>query len=92
VEDRVFEDCVILGPAVIFPSGENTIIGGVIEGDPESLFWKIDPSRPARTGAVVIRGCTFRNCRFVQVGFVGTADTLEQLRALPVLNLAEKMA
>lgn len=86
VEGRVFEDCIILGPAVLLPFGVNEITGGLIEGDPEAIFWESDQPGRGLTGAVVIKNCTFKNCRFVRIGFVGESGSLEKLRAIPVVT------
>jgi hypothetical protein len=76
----VFEGCDLKGPAVLVPQGStfaNTNLGA---GDPDTLLWEIPPDRPRVIGAILARNCTFEGCTFVNVGFAGPPEFVQQMR------------
>jgi hypothetical protein len=80
---RLFDDSVIIGPAVLAPQGGvafefctwDTDDGGI-----ESIFWEFEPR--AIFGAIGLINCTFRRCRFNSIGLAGTQKSLEDFRAI----------
>jgi cell division protein FtsB len=66
-----FEDCDILGPAVVAP-----LVGTVIEnptyvGDrPEHIEWRTSPERAEHIGAIGLEDCVIRRCTFINIGVV----------------------
>lgn len=62
IEDRVFEDCQILGPAIIVPqeSGffDSTWTAG--GGSVEAILWEVPPHHRLIVGAILVRLCEFR--------------------------------
>jgi hypothetical protein len=76
IEDKVFEDCTLVGPAVaMFKACTFTDSHfGVLE-DVESILWEIPVSRIALVGALLFRGCIFTGCKFEGVGIVSSDPT-----------------
>lgn len=82
ISGKTFEDCVILGPAVIAPSGftllhDCTQITREIGGN----AWPLDPaSAPGtwlvRDGAVLCENCRFLHCQFDGIGFANPKENL----------------
>ena len=71
IEKITFEQCEILGPAIILPKG------GLVEGcalpgkdgilDEEGFFWAIS-DREHLYGAIAVVDCVLRGCTFVEIG------------------------
>lgn len=83
IEGYVFEDCTILGPAVLVFVGEQTRWDAphFVTSSEDALFWELPPRefvKPA--GAVAISGCVFRRCRFERITLAASADDLAQMR------------
>lgn len=80
VSDRTFEDCYIDGPAVVYPYqcqfNKPVFVTNVIE----SLLWELSPNQEAVIGAIELRRCVFRRCRFNRIGIVGPPDFIASLR------------
>ncbi|MEV8023419.1 hypothetical protein [Microbacterium sp. NPDC080220] len=75
IERHRFEDCLIIGPAVLATTGDDGLIEGcTFDGDASSLVWLIPDDRPYVIGAIEAANCQFVNCRFSMVGFAGGAD------------------
>lgn len=76
-----FENCQILGPAVILPVQNTQISYSGFDGpDPDSLFWVIPDSRQYVIGAVILIGCRIFQCRFVNVGVAVRQADLDAAR------------
>lgn len=82
IENKVFRDCVIEGPAVLLPIGACNFEGcnmGDASGDIRNLL--LQPLGPQKvTGTVAFKDCQFINCQFLRVGFTGTPEFLEQVQ------------
>jgi hypothetical protein len=74
LEGFVFESCDLKGPAVVVPQGSNFASSRLV-GNPNALLWEISSNRTKVIGATLIRNCTFMN-----VGFAGPAEFVEQVR------------
>lgn len=79
LEGFVFEGCDLKGPAVMVPQGSNFSNTNLV-GDPDALLWEIPPDRPEVIGAILARNCTFENCTFMNVGFAGPHEFVQQVR------------
>ncbi|AZH79446.1 hypothetical protein CSX12_13865 [Microbacterium sp. Y-01] len=79
IEGVTFRDCLVLGPAIVIPMSETSITNGVFTGDPEALFWELNPARELVIGAIGLVSCEFDGCRFERVGFAGGVDVLHAL-------------
>jgi hypothetical protein len=64
-----FEECLLIGPAILVPLGDTTIAGSQFDAPgPDALFWPIDEDRTEITGAIAAQSCEFHNCRFQRIG------------------------
>ena len=80
IRGKTFTDCVIEGPAVMAVMA-GTLFDGCAMGtttDTNNLLYK--PMGQKLAGVVGMADCTFVRCRFVQVGFTGSDDLLNDLR------------
>jgi hypothetical protein len=82
IANRVFENCQILGPAVLAPLGRTTISHSGFDGDVfEDFAWPVPDERQQLIGAVAVVDCEFFKCRFVQIGIAFPESLHEQLRS-----------
>jgi hypothetical protein len=91
IKDADFDNCLILGPAVVVPLGVN-FVSSTFEGDPEALFWEVPKNRQNVVGAIALLNCTFNKCRFSGVGIAGPRDALEQFREAVSQAAADNLA
>lgn len=81
IEGKTFTDCVIEGPAVMAVMN-GTVFDSCAMGtttDVRNLLYR--PLSTTRLAGVIgMANCRFVRCRFVQVGFTGSDDLLEQLQ------------
>lgn len=81
IDGKTFTDCVIEGPAVMaVMSGttfDNCAMGTTT--DIRNLLYR-PLSTTKLAGVIGVANCRFLRCRFVQVGFTGSDDLLEQLQ------------
>ncbi|MEX2621028.1 MAG: hypothetical protein WD250_12520 [Egibacteraceae bacterium] len=81
IEGRTFENCQIIGPAIIAPLGTTSIAHCTWDGDFDALVWPIAEGRDQVVGAIGALDCSFFRCRFVTVGLAVPASAVEQVRA-----------
>lgn len=82
LRDVGFEDCDVLGPAIVYV--ENDVEIGHCEWDApdeSALYWPIGPDRQAITGAVVLEACSFSGCRMAGIGVAYSPDQESRIRA-----------
>jgi hypothetical protein len=61
IRGRTFEDCDLLGPAILVPIGSgNTVTDCVYEAFPLRTYYSRTPSTPV----FLVIECTFRRCTF----------------------------
>lgn len=81
IDGKTFTDCVIEGPAVMAvmngTSFDNCAMGTTT--DVRNLLYR-PLSTTKLAGVIGVSDCRFLRCRFVQVGFTGSDDLLEQLQ------------
>ncbi|WP_372706869.1 hypothetical protein [Brevundimonas sp.] len=81
IDGKTFTDCVIEGPAVMAvmtgTTFDNCNMGTI--SDVKTLLYR--PLGPKLAGVVGMSNCRFIRCRFVQVGFTGSDDLLNDLTA-----------
>lgn len=84
VRYRTFDECDIVGPAVIFLRGACRLEAHTIEiapgCTPDDAFIDIQPGRRHVFGIVVFDDCTFRRCQFMKIGFLRHLEVAEQQR------------
>lgn len=78
LRELVFEDCEIVGPAVLLILGSTQLLESSIDGP--NAVWDLDPNR-GYIGGIGIEACLFQRCVFRRVGFGGHPDLIAQLRA-----------
>ncbi|HEY0598939.1 hypothetical protein [Brevundimonas sp.] len=81
IEGRTFTDCVIEGPAVMLALQGVHFDGvnfGPTGGDMRNMLFR-PMSGDIAIGAIPVRDCTFRNCRFQTLGITGSEDLLRML-------------
>jgi hypothetical protein len=79
IEHRVFNKALVLGPAIIAPLERVTLTNSSFAGSPEALFIEVAEDRPI-IGAIGLRDVTFSECRFENVGIMGTRESIAQFR------------
>jgi hypothetical protein len=93
--DRVFESCVIYGPAFLVNLGGSQMITCLYDRPPERLVWVVDDDDikecgvGVKSGLLYIQRCIFRDCTFVDIGFVGSKGFLAAMKR-EVTPLPEK--
>lgn len=75
-----FENCVLVGPAVIVLMGGTSMQDSVWDGDSEAVLWPLG-QREAVIGAVALVGCTIQSCRFQRIGLAYPAADEAMIRA-----------
>lgn len=78
ISDRTFEDCEIHGPAVLFPDGATQYLWCGFDAPPDTLVIRANQQRVL--GVIRVLDCTFRKCRFYNVGFIGNEDLLRKMQ------------
>ncbi|HVL42422.1 MAG TPA: hypothetical protein VM348_09720 [Brevundimonas sp.] len=81
IEGKTFTDCVIEGPAVVAVMNGTTFDNcamGTTTDIRNLLYRPLSTTKLA--GVIGVSDCRFLRCRFVQVGFTGSDDLLEQLQ------------
>ncbi len=74
LENLTFQNCRILGPAVLIPQGSSFMHCGFDTPNVDAIFWEIAESREFVIGGVGAVNCTFSSCTFSMVGLAGRAD------------------
>ena len=90
IEGKTFTGCLIEGPAVMAVMHGTTFEGcnmGVAS-NPRTLL--LQPLGDMIAGAIGMSNCQFIRCRFVQVGFTGSPEMLEQFEADMLSATGEK--
>lgn len=80
ISNRTIEDCEIRGPAFMAPVEHVTMADCGFDGDIESIFIEVAEKRQV-IGAVGVKDCVFRRCRFTQIGIVGTREIVAKAKA-----------
>lgn len=78
IEGVTFENCSIVGPAVLGVLEGNEFLHCGWEGELEAIIWEI-PEGP-RIGAVGVKDCTFSSCRFTRIGLALTGSVAQEFR------------
>ena len=88
IEDRIFTNCRLEGPAVVAILGGvkfDTTDFGYTGGDIGRLVWR-SASSTGVVGAIPFRNCVFSGCSFFATGFTGPESFLQQILALKTLS------
>lgn len=80
IEERVFDNCTIEGPALMLVLDEVHFVQtnfGPTGGDMRNMLFR--PLGDMGIGAIPVRKCIFNNCRFLTLGISGNDELLEML-------------
>jgi hypothetical protein len=86
VKDKTFYKCTIHGPAILFPgrqtrfTGKSDFFDEPRSDGQEGMWYEVQPGRTWFTGLVGTVECVFRDCTFVDVGFMAAPQELQKLR------------
>ncbi len=69
IKDKVFEDCHIFGPALIFGLESLTLEYSDLGGTADQLFIEVQSDR-ALIGVIGCKNVTFRRCKFHGIGII----------------------
>jgi hypothetical protein len=87
INSRTFEDCVIHGPAVVTMLGDGMVVQCTFTSIPDKFIIEVTGNPPIADGVIMLKDCIFRRCRFVGIGFIGTAASratfLQGVSAMP---------
>lgn len=72
ITGRHFEDCDIYGPAILAIQGIGHVVGCRIHAPFDAAFITVD--QPMLCGPIITLDCTFKDCRFYQIGFIGSKE------------------
>jgi len=81
LEGITFENCHLIGPAVLALLDSNVFSETTFEGEPDALLWEVPPSRQNVIGAIGLRTCRLISCRTTNVGFAGSPAIIAQFRS-----------
>lgn len=87
---RTFTGCRLQGPAVVLIGSGTTFEEtnfGDSRGGMKNLL--LQPMGDKALGTVPMHDCTFIGCEFYNTGFTGSAETLEQLAAVPTVAASQ---
>ena len=79
MQDVDFDNCVLLGPAVLLAQActfDSTNFGAELD----AMLWMVSDDRKEVTGAILVLGCTFTRCRFDGVGFAANDEFAAEFR------------
>jgi len=80
LEGLTFQNCRIIGPAVLVPQGQTSLVHcGFDTPNVDAVFWDIPPTRSFVVGAIAIVDCTFSSCTFSQIGLGGPPELRQML-------------
>jgi len=80
IENVTFENCEIVGPAVIILLG-GEISGCSFEGDYDAFAWRLDEDRERVIGAIGLVDCHLFGCKITRIGIGVPASQYEAMRA-----------
>lgn len=78
--DHRFEDCLIIGPAVLGTINGATIEECNFDGEADEILWVIEPHRAFIVGSIEVVQCEFLRCRFSMVGFAGDNSFIQAFK------------
>lgn len=80
IADATFENCVLVGPAVILLLGDTTFGNNVFDTPSlDAVFWDVPAERQSIIGAVALVNCTVVGCRLQRIGMAVPANNREQI-------------
>jgi hypothetical protein len=81
IHNRIFEDCQIFGPAVIYLRNTELLTCKFQMPQEAAPFWELAPNHRPVVGAIDLIDCRFIRCSFVGIGMLGTHEDIEKWKA-----------
>lgn len=81
LRDLTFENCTIVGPAVLALLESTTISGCTWDGPFDAFAWPIPEGRPWVIGAIGLVNVSFYGCRFQRIGLAFPESQNAAIRA-----------
>ena len=79
LEDLTFENCRLVGPAVVLLLG-GSMSRCSIEGDLDASIWAIPDDQERIIGAIGLRNCILVGCRISEIGFAVRESEIDAFR------------
>jgi hypothetical protein len=79
IRSRTFDDCDIYGPAILAMTGVAQIHKCTFNAVPEQVF--IAVTQETVVGPILLIDCSFRDCRFYDIGIIGNEQLINKWRA-----------
>lgn len=73
VQGRTFEDCTIHGPAILNVGGVGHMHECTFDAPSKDAVYILTDNKQA-LGIIIMRDCSFKKCRFVDIGILGGKD------------------
>jgi len=80
ISHRTFERALVLGPAVLALQNNVSFLTGSFAGHPDAMFIEVPEGKWVQ-GVIILEDVTFRDCRFENIGIIGTREQIEQIRS-----------
>ena len=81
VRSVTFENCILIGPAVIALLGNASVSGCRLEGDLDAVIWEVPAARHTLIGAIGFQDCALVGCELKLLGFAVPTPQIEAFRA-----------
>ena len=79
IENRSWDGAIIVGPAVLAPLQDVSILNSSFDAPAEGIFIEVSGDRPI-VGVIGLRNVTINDCQFQNIGIIGTAESIAQFR------------
>ena len=79
IENHRFEECHLVGPAVVVPLGSTFTSTNFAEAAVD-IVWEVDIEHRKPIGAIAFKDCEVVSFQFTNVGFAGTREFGDQMR------------
>ena len=82
IREVLFEDCTIAGPAVLAPMHKTLLIECSFShpNDFDAMWWPRPEERPKPVGIIVLSGCVFKKCSFLNIAFSGPRKQIDEIK------------
>lgn len=80
IQGVTFENCTIVGPAVVVMAGNGEMRGTSLDGDPDAFLWPVG-NRDRVIGVIVLVDCTIVGCRLQRIGLAYPPEQEASVRA-----------
>ena len=83
LSDVRFENCTVVGPAIIVMANQVVLNGCGFDGpNAEAILWKIETGREYAVGAIIARNVEFYGCSMQRIGLAVREAEYESIRSM----------